>query len=262
MTTKPLKNHVASSSSPEATGLRPRVAAAVGLALLLASGGGYQWLSGRYARAAQSIPIPAGTLKQLPVRIGDWTGRDVPLDARVIKATDTDDHVNRVYVRSGAREKVNLWVAYGVRFRDLMPHRPEVCYPGSGWTFQEKQELTLDTPDGTPLVCRLLTFTRGGLRNDRITVLNYYILDGNYRPDVAALRERTWKIQPDLEYVAQVQVTCSESAYQSDATGSVKRFAAESAGPIRDLLSRAVSGSKERTQSAVAAAKSDSSGGG
>ncbi len=118
-----------------------RLAASVAFCLLLLSGAGYQWLAVRYARASQSVPIPAGSLSHLSLHIVGWTGRDVPIDPQIIRATDTDDHLNRAYIRSAARENVNLWVAYGVHYRDLMPHRPEVCYPSNGWTLNNERYL-------------------------------------------------------------------------------------------------------------------------
>lgn len=228
-----------------------RVAAGVGLCVLLASGAGYHWLAARYARTSQSVPIPAGTLGHLPLGIGDWIGRDVPMDERIIRATDTDDHVNRTYSRPSERQSVSLWVAYGVRFRDLMPHRPEVCYPGNGWTLDEVRNLELKTTDGSPLPCRLLRFSRGALRGERVTVMNYYLLDGQCSPDVAALRDRAWQLKTDLQYVAQVQVACGDAPFLGNAEAAVSDFAVASADSIRGLLAEAVSKATGRTLSAA-----------
>ena len=235
--------------SPPRTG--HRLAAGVGLCLLVASGAGYQWLAERYARASESVPIPAGTLSRLPLSIGDWIGRDVPLDDRIIRATDTDDRVNRVYARYATRQNVALWVAYGVHFRDLMPHRPEVCYPGNGWTLEETRRLELKAADGSPLPCRVLKFTRGALRTERITVLNYYLLDGQFSPDVSALRNRTWRFKSDLQYVAQVQIICGDAPLQGNAETAVSDFAADSAAAIRGLLAKAVLNATGRTVAAA-----------
>jgi EpsI family protein len=228
-----------------------RLAAGIGLCLLVTSGAGYQWLAARYARASQSVPIPAGTLSRLPLSIGDWNGRDVALDERVIRATDTDDHLNRVYTQPTARQNVALWVAYGVRFRDLMPHRPEVCYPGAGWTLEETRKLELRTTGGSPLPCRILRFSRGALRNERITVLNFYLVDGQYSPDVSALRDRTWRLKSNLQYVAQVQIACGDVLFQANAEKAVSDFAADSADSIRGLLAEAVSKATGRTVAAA-----------
>jgi len=221
---------------------RTRYWIAVGLAffLLVGSGAGYQLLAARYARASNSIPIPPGTLTQLPLHIGNWEGTEVPMDERVIQATDTDDHVNRRYTRGRMQDAVALWVAYGVRFRDLMPHRPEVCYTGSGWTLDDTKSLELKTPEGFLVPCRLLRFHRGNLKNERIIVLNYYLVDGEYSKDVSAVRKRVWRFNSGLQYVTQVQISCSETPWQRAAEKLVCDFAAESAEPIRVLLDKSV----------------------
>jgi len=217
------------------------VVAGVAIFLLVGSGAAYQLLAVRYARASESVPIPPGTLAQLPLRIGDWEGTDIPMKERIVQATDTDDHVNRkYYVRGRGRDAVALWVAYGVRFRDLMPHRPEVCYPGAGWTLQETRSVELKTPDGSAVPCRLHRFNRGTLQNERNVVLNYYLVDGEYNSDVSAVRKRVWRFNSGLQYVAQVQVTCPETLLQRAAGELVCQFAADSAEPIRTLLDEAV----------------------
>jgi len=217
-----------------------RLAAGVGVFLLIASGAGYQWLAGQYAHASSSVPIPRGTLGQLPMEIDGWKGRDVPISDDIIRATDCDDFVNRAYARPEKRQNVGLWVAYGVKFRDLMPHRPEVCYTGNGWTLDEIRELKLAAADSTAIPCRLLRFTRGALGGERITVLNYYLIDGQCYPDVSGLRKDICKFNSDIQYVAQLQITCSDALFQAAAEQSVTDFAVDSAALIRDLLERAV----------------------
>src|SRR5688572_15339309 len=109
---------------------------AVAMILVIAGGTGYRIAAARYERISTSVPIPKGTLNRVDMNIGHWVGKDVPLEERIVKATDTDDHVNRLYRRS-PHEAVTLFVAYGVHLRDLMPHRPEVCYKGAGWIMED-----------------------------------------------------------------------------------------------------------------------------
>jgi len=136
-------------------------AAALALGLLLAGGVGYRVLAGHLARPGNSIPLPRGSLARLPMRIGDWAGRDIPIDPAIVEATDTNDLLNRRYVRAKASQQVGLYIAYGIRARDLMPHRPEVCYPDTGWTAHGSREVTLDLGVGPGLHCRILRFSRG-----------------------------------------------------------------------------------------------------
>ncbi|MEE9293584.1 MAG: exosortase C-terminal domain/associated protein EpsI [Phycisphaerae bacterium] len=207
--------------------------------LVVACGAGYRVLAAHFARPLDSVRIPTGTLARLPLTIGDWAGRDVPLDDRVIIATDTDDHVNRVYRRS-PRESVALFIGYGVNLRDLAPHRPEVCYPGAGWTLDRTQRLDVNTEGVADLAVQLHQFHRGGLATDRVTVLNYYIVDGRYCQDVSLLRSKAWRRSDEPTYVAQVEIVCARTVAADQAALIVQRFAADSAPLIQSLLASAV----------------------
>jgi EpsI family protein len=229
-----------SEAPVESFRFRYRLAAGVAIALLLGSGAGYWWLADRYARASESVPIPPGTLARLPLEIGEWIGRDVPLDAWTVRASDTDDHLNRQYTHTRKAQQAALWLAYGVRTRDLMPHRPEVCYPGTGWTFEDARDMKLTAADGAALPCRLLHFSRGGLRDERISVLSYYLVDGESSADVSAVRKRARQLDAQTQYVAQLQVTSPATQGYATADQAVTELAAASAAEIRSLLTEAV----------------------
>ena len=181
-------------------------AAVVAVGLLAASGGAYRWAAHRLARSPSATPLTSEKLAALPLRVGAWEGVDVPMDEAIIEATDADAHVHRLYRRGG--HAVGLYVAYGIRTRDLAPHRPEVCYPGFGWTLRRATEVALPVADGTDLPCTVYRFDRGALETDCVVVLNYYIVDGRSCPNVGAIRRIAWRGQAAVSYLAQVQVTC------------------------------------------------------
>lgn len=216
-----------------------RVGVLTALVLVIGSGFGYRLAAGRLARAQGSVPLPRGTLAALPMAIDDWTGRDVPLTDAVVAATDTDDHLNRRYVRSTGLQEVSLFIGYGIRIRDLMPHRPEVCYTGAGWALDDTKQVSLSLVDGTDLPSQVQRFRRGGLDTRRITVLNYYIVDGEYCSDVSLLRSKAWKPRSSVAYVAQVQIASGDDALHRSGEAGIRRFAADSAPAIRRLLAEA-----------------------
>ncbi len=222
--------------------MRFNVALCVALAVLLAAGAGYRILAARHVALDTSTPIPRGTLARVPLEIGDWRGQDVPMDERVVRRTDTDDHINRSYRRSGGT--VFLFVGYGIRLRDLAPHRPEVCYPGAGWTLDGVRNVDLPLSDGGTLPCRILRFHRGGLEARSVVVLNYYIVNDESCPDVSLLRSKAWSGRRDgtLRYSAQVQITAPEDMGRFGAEALVRDFAAEAAPWIRKVLTDAVGG--------------------
>jgi EpsI family protein len=203
-------------------------------------------IAGQLAGHGESVPLPAGTLGQLPHRIGDWVGYDVSLPQTLVAATATDDHLYRTYQRYAGTETIGLYIAYGIKGRDLMPHRPEVCYPDAGWTQSSRQRVRLPVEDGTAVDCTVYEFTQGGLVSRTIHVLNYFLVDGQYSPDVSLLRSKAWRGAGALHYMAQVQVTCSGGALlnREAALRSTQEFAAESAGLIRGLLPGETAGNR------------------
>lgn len=226
------------------------------VAVLAVSGFGYRVVSARLTDVHGSTRLPKGTLAALPLRLGEWEGRDIPLDEDVIRRTDTDDHINRTYVRRRGMEAISLFVGYGARLRDLMPHRPEVCYPGAGWLLDRVDAISLDLGDGKELPCRVLKFSRGGMDAAHVTVLNYYLVDGKYCPDVSLLRSKAWRFQVDASYMAQTQIACFSSAFQQRCDELVRDFAAVSAGGLHECLSAAVERAdgvpaSEATESAI-----------
>ncbi|NLX04025.1 MAG: EpsI family protein [Phycisphaerae bacterium] len=214
------------------------VAAAVAFALVVGAGAAYRLAAGRLARPSAGLAIPRGTLeRRLPLQIGPWQGAEVPLDPAIVRTTDADDLVNREYVRSDG-QAVALFIAYGVRARDLMPHRPEVCYPGAGWTVDDTETVDLKLPDDTTRQVRIHRFFRPGLSNQQITVLNYYIVDGRYSPDVSLLRSMAWRGAGGVRYVAQVQITASSASSRSSqaALDAIRDFAVAVDPHIAGLL--------------------------
>lgn len=213
------------------------IAAAVAIAALLVGGGGYRLLASYYARPVDSVPLPAGTLDRVPLRLGAWTGQDVALDKSVAEATDADVQLNRVY-RQGGGAAASLYVAYGIRGRDLVPHRPEVCYPGAGWTIDQDHVIELALGDGTTMPCRSFRFTRGGMDAEAVRVLNFFIIDGRFHPDISELRSKFWKGSSSIRYMTRVMISCqdNEAAVSAATLDRACTLAREVAPAVKALM--------------------------
>ncbi len=228
-------------ADPVAAVRSSRAALTVGLIFVLAGGVVYRATSAYLNRAPDTLPLPPGTLNSLPMRIGPWIGKDTPLSESIIRVADVDDYVCRNYRHRVEGRSVALFVAYGVRARDLVPHRPEVCYPGNGWTQQRLEPCTIETDGGQVLTARLFQFAQGGLGASSVLVLNYYIVDGRTCPDVSLLRSKAWRGQATIRYMAQVQMTTTVSPLDTDASErTLREFARLAAPQIQRLLDEAV----------------------
>jgi EpsI family protein len=214
------------------------VAAVVASGLMLVFGLAYRVLAAKLEMPVDTIPVSQAALDRFPLQIGDWTGQDVPMDEAIVRATDTDAHLNRRYVRHGGLEAVSFYIASGVKARDLMPHRPEVCYTGAGWTLTDRRSVELPLSDSMKLPCNIMQFSRGVLNTQRVVVLDYYLVDGQYCADVSLLRSKAWHGSGTVRYVAQIQIFAPVTQV-SDAEATVKLasgFAAESAAPTASLF--------------------------
>jgi EpsI family protein len=207
--------------------------------LTVSTGLAYRLVAARYTFATNGVSLPVGTLAGVPTQIGEWRGRDLAVSERIIKQTDTDDHLSRMYQRPGGGT-VTVWVAYGVRLRDLMPHRPEVCYVGAGWTLEGEQRVDIAAKDGSHPTCRLMTFRKAGLANQQITVLNYYMVGDSYSPDVSSLRSQASRLNHDANYVVQVQIVQEGGDTENTAHQPVCEFASELGPQIRKVIDRAL----------------------
>ena len=212
---------------------------------MLATGIGYRVLAARLSGPVDTVLLSPEQLARLPLQLGDWAGEESPLDEDVVEATDTDAHVSRRYTRRNPPASVWLYIAYGVNARDLMPHRPEVCYTGSGWTLIDRRSNELVLADGVKLPCNVMQFSRGTLNKEKVVVLDYYIVDGEYCHDVSLLRSKAWRGSGTVDHVAQVQVVASVAPDASaDSAGrSVLAFAVESASSISSLFETTEEGS-------------------
>ena len=229
---------------------RPVVRAALAASsLLFVFGLTYRLVAARVDSPVYSTPISPDTLARFPLRIGAWIGEEVPMDEAVIRATGTDAHLNRRYTRQGGLEAVTFYIASGVKARDLMPHRPEVCYTGAGWTFAERQAVALPLSNSRTLPCNIMQFSRGALNTQKVVVLDYYLVDGQYCADVSLLRWKAWRGSGTVRYVAQIEVVApvTQGLNAEVAVNLVREFATESA-----LLTASLFDDSETSQAADA----------
>jgi len=187
------------------------------LVLFVLSGVGYRAFAAWLDRAPGELPFRAGALAELPLELGPWEGRDRPLAEALIRAADVDDYLYRQYTRPRDRSEVALWVAFGVRARDLAPHRPGVCYPAAGWGLRKHDAVTLENVAAEALVVQYYDFESPHLDGRPVTVLNYYVVDGRALSDIGELRAVAWRGGVNLQYVAQVQVTARSGTGPAEA---------------------------------------------
>jgi hypothetical protein len=176
------------------------------------------------------LPVP---LSHFPIRHAGWTGKDQPLRPEVEKVAGADDYLSRLYSHDQTGEWASLYVPYCGKPRNMLGHRPTVCYPAHGWIHDWTRKDTLALPDGRSIPCLVHRFHQLAPLQGEIVVLNYYILNGVVTNDEDQFAGVGWRL-PNIEgnpayYVAQVQVSSTSEA-------AVRRLAADTAARILDFL--------------------------
>jgi hypothetical protein len=116
------------------------------------------------AAGAENRPELKQALSNLPLKVGTWVGRDEAVEPEVVRAAQTDNYLNRVYVdpRHPGVSLV-LWINYSRTGLNLR-HSPEICLPGGGFAKLESQCMTLDIPKkGGSLQISRLAYAKGEL---------------------------------------------------------------------------------------------------
>src|SRR5579863_8609312 len=110
-------------------------------------------------------------LAELPMTLGDWTGKDVTLEKRIVDAVGADQLVDRAYTyRDGT--KLTASCAVWLSPTEWVPHRPPLCYAANGWKSIQSQSLAL--PNHPEVKIAVDTFEQSGAR---IVVAYWYQLE-------------------------------------------------------------------------------------
>ena len=139
-----------SRTEPTRSRWTPGRRAAVGVAILAAGLAAQTALEAGYSTPRPPLLQP---LASLPTRLGDWVGRDEPMDPEILRATQCDEYVNRSYVHPDRPGRpLRLWINYSREGLNLR-HSPAVCLPSGGWTEVESRTraMNVERPDGGTL---------------------------------------------------------------------------------------------------------------
>jgi hypothetical protein len=95
-------------------------------------------------------------LANIPMELGDWAGRDVSVDPRILKESQTDEYINRIYEdRKDPSRRLWLWINYSSHGLNLR-HSPKICLPSGGWTEIESESRMIPVRYGDGKTIRIM----------------------------------------------------------------------------------------------------------
>ena len=180
-----------------------------GTVFLVITGLAYRFLQAQLRQVADKPIQLEVDLSNFPLQIGPWEGKDISIPVAIQRVARNDDFVSRAYVNQKTGQRVNLYIAFSARPRTMLGHRPQICYPASGWQHESTEHIQIARRSGLIAPCLLHRFAMPALRYEKAVVLNYYILNGvitDTESGFSGLSGRSPNIQGSLaKYVAQVQ---------------------------------------------------------
>ena len=148
------------------------------------------WYSSYRGGVHRPIHLPEESISTIPMELGKWKGKDVPMDDKLFRGIAAHEVVSRSYTNPVFEEGLTLHCAVFNSFWRRVPHSPKVCYTASGWTTVKVEEFELDDPDGRPATARLAAFEKDGAA---IFVL-YWFQFGDYIVcDASELASARWQ---------------------------------------------------------------------
>jgi EpsI family protein len=121
--------------------------------------------------------VPAGkALDQLPLNLGEWSGKQYPIGEDVLAVLGKGDFISRSYRSSAVPAPIDLLVAYfpSQRSGDSI-HSPKNCLPGAGWSFKSSSETEIPTRSGNSIHAGQYVLEQG---SQRVLALYWYQAHG------------------------------------------------------------------------------------
>jgi EpsI family protein len=185
--------------------------------------------------AHRVLPARPRTFADFPSAIGEWRGREVMIESRILKSLGADDLLNRVYDAPN-QPPLGLFIAYYASQRiGTLIHSPKHCLPGTGWEPVQTDQLLLERSGSGPVVVNEYIVQKGP---NRQYVLYWY--EGRGRTIASEYWLKLFTIEDALlrgrTDCALVRLTTSMGEDEVEARARASRFAKTIAVPLGSFI--------------------------
>ncbi len=155
--------------------------------MLILVGSINRWVTASRSSATDMHQTLSRPLAEIPMQLGRYIGKDIPLETEIIKAAGVDSFIQRSYLDPVSRQRVLLYIGYWGKENIGMGHGPEVCYPAVGWETDQaprNRMVTFDRESGQVVgKMSIHRFTRVDVGGIDCRLVGFMaVIDGQYLP--------------------------------------------------------------------------------
>jgi len=173
-------------------------------------------------------------LDALPKAIGSWTGADMPVEQPIREILNADKILSRSYVNTDEDSGLSLWIVYRKFGRRDFAHRPEMCYPASGWEITGKGRTTV--PYGGRDIQAVKVVAEKGLDSE---VIVYWFASGE-RTEASFAKQQLWmaldRLRTQKYGWAFIRVSCLITDTEENALKRIRGFLSAASIPLAKVL--------------------------
>ncbi len=210
------------------------VALVILVAAAVLSGPVGRWMKIKHAKLPLPLEMPLSALDEASLAPYRVVERHV-LDPSVVEALGTELYISWALEDTSVEAQdplryVQLLVTYDTGGRNLVPHRPDVCYLGAGYEqAQPHENIKIDvpslasSPEGVPI--RVCTFVQTSLKNRaRTTVIYTFHCNGRFTATRTGVRVLLNDLTNTYAYFSKVEVSFPGATRQQSIDGAWKVY--------------------------------------
>jgi Protein of unknown function (DUF3485) len=145
------------------------------------------------------------------------------LDDNIVASLGTDQYIDWILEDTtyAGKDRTNplrfarLFVTYYTGQPDAVPHTPDVCMVGAGYTMDDANNITINVPglaDSPVVPVRALTFVKSGVFDaDRMTVVYTFHTNGQFAETREGVRQAVNRPSDHHAYYSKVEVVFGSS---------------------------------------------------
>jgi EpsI family protein len=173
-------------------------------------------------------------LQAFPTTIGSWTGRGDRVDKTLRGFLNADEVLSRTYLSSDGYRSMGVWVVYRKYGRRDFAHRPEMCYPASGWEIVGRGYTTV--PYGGKQVRAVKVFAE---KDGEKELIVYWFASGA-RTEANFAKQQLWmaldRLRTQKYGWAFIRLNCPVTDTEEAAMASVRGFMSSASAPLQKAL--------------------------